>query len=82
MGFVGFENPQTASMVNVFIALAPVGWVYHSGRYSSPLFPLFPLSLIFCPPPLIFPFHNSVLLKALADLDAQVYFFSNRLAII
>eukprot|EP00026_Physarum_polycephalum_P009446 Phypoly_transcript_09571.p2 GENE.Phypoly_transcript_09571~~Phypoly_transcript_09571.p2 ORF type:complete len:226 (+),score=19.69 Phypoly_transcript_09571:671-1348(+) len=30
MGFVGFEDPAIASKVNVFIALAPVGWVYHS----------------------------------------------------
>lgn len=45
MGFVGFEDQEIASKVNIFIALAPVGWVYHSG---------------------------SVLLKALADLDAQV----------
>jgi len=45
MGFIGFENPQIASKVNVFIALAPVGWVFHT---------------------------QSVLLKALADLDAQV----------
>jgi pimeloyl-ACP methyl ester carboxylesterase len=46
MGFIGFEDAQTASMVNVFVALAPVGWVYHTG---------------------------SVLLKAMADLDAQVW---------
>eukprot|EP01113_Clastostelium_recurvatum_P014731 TRINITY_DN18043_c0_g1_i1.p1 TRINITY_DN18043_c0_g1~~TRINITY_DN18043_c0_g1_i1.p1 ORF type:complete len:282 (+),score=64.15 TRINITY_DN18043_c0_g1_i1:83-928(+) len=31
MGFIGFEDPDLASKVNVFVALAPVAWLHHCG---------------------------------------------------
>jgi len=34
MGFAGFDKPEIASKVNIFIALAPVAWVHNS---KSPL---------------------------------------------
>lgn len=61
MGFIGYENPELAAKVNVFIALGPVAWVYNCKRYH--LLILFVLILIAL---------SSVLLTYLARLDLNV----------